>query len=369
MNLRTAVRTIFAALCMMMLILDTGTSVTGAVAGIDICLKTLIPSLFPFFMMSILLINTLLGQPVRFFRPLSKFCRLPYGSESLLAIGFLGGYPVGAQNVSIALERGDLSSEDAKRMVVFCNNAGPAFIFGFLGQVFQNPVFPWLLWVTHILSALLVGFLIPGGNTVSSADFKHSTITLSGALSKGISSMAQVCGWVILFRILLQFLQRWLFPFLSTTGQIVVTGLLELANGCLLLQTLPSDGLKFVLCELMLGFGGMCVYLQTKSIAGSLSFAFYLPWKVLQGCIGFLVAYWLQFALLRESRCVIAPSLISAILFLSVLFVIVLRNTEKSVAFFKKYDIIEKSREKRRSLCCSERKSKNPAFTAPMAPN
>ena len=369
MNFRTAARSSLAVLCMMMLILDTRTSITGAAAGIDICLKTLVPSLFPFFVISILLTNALLGQPIRLLRQLAKFCRLPSGSESLLAIGFLAGYPVGAQNVSIASEHGALSLNDAQRMVVFCNNAGPAFIFGFLGQIFQNPIFPWLLWMTHIFSALLVGYLIPGGNSLTKTDFKPSNLTVSDVLARSIHVMAQVCGWVILFRILLEFLRQWLFPFLPAVGQVLITGCLELANGCLLLQDLPSDGLKFALSSLMLGFGGICVYLQTKSITGSLSLRFYLPGKILHGCISFLISYGLQFALLGETRCVISPSYISGVLILSISMATLLRKAEKPVAFFIKYDIISKSCEKRRILCCFGRKSKNPAFTAPMAQN
>ena len=356
LNFRSTIRCSLAALCMMMLILDTRTGVTGAVAGIDICLKTLIPSLFPFFIMSILLIDALLGQSLRLFWPLAKLCRIPHGSESLLAIGFLGGYPVGAQNVSLAWECGVLSSEDAERMVVFCNNAGPAFIVGFLGQIFQNPILPWLLWVTHMVGAIIVGFLIPGGNSELPGDLVPSKIAVSDALAKSIHVMANVCGWVILFRILLEFLKGWIFSFLPAMGQVLVTGFLELANGCLLLQDLSSDGLKFILSALVLGFGGICVFLQTRSISGALSLGFYLPGKILHGCISFLISYCLQFALLDETRCVISPSYIIGVLILTGLTIALLRNAEKPVAFLRKYDIMKNHAKKRRSLCYSGRK-------------
>ena len=369
LNLRSTIRCSLAALCMTMLILDTRTGVSGAAAGIDICLKTLIPSLFPFFFMSILLTDALLGWPLRLFRPLAKLCRIPNGAVSLLAIGFLGGYPVGAQNVAIASENGVLSSKDAERMVVFCNNAGPAFIFGFLGQVFQNPICPWLLWFTHVISALIVGFLIPGGNIRIKSDFPPSEISVPDALAKSIHVMAQVCGWVILFRILLEFLKRWLFSLLPGMGQVLITGFLELVNGCLLLQDLPSDGLKFILSALMLGFGGLCVFLQTKSISGALLLRFYLPGKILHGCIGFLISYGLQFVLLGETRCIISSSYILSVLILTGLAVAVLRNAQKPVAFLRKCDIMKNHAKKRRNLCYSGRKSKNPASTVPVAPN
>lgn len=362
--------TIFlVAICMMMLILDSRTSILGAADGIDICLKTLIPSLFPFIILSILLTDALLGESIRFLQPITKLCRLPRGGESLLAIGFLAGYPVGAQNVALAWKRGALSRADAQRMVVFCNNAGPAFIFGFLGQLFQNSLYPWMLWMIHILSALAVGLLMPAENTVSTAELNNSNISVSEALAKSIHVMAQICGWVLLFRIMLLFLQRWIFFFIPTVCQILITGFLELANGCLLLQVLPCDGLKFILSSLMLGFGGICVYLQTRSISDGLSLYLYLPGKILQGCISFMISYGVQFSFRPEMRCVITPGVILVVLIFAVLASMHLRNVEKSVAIFKKILYNKKSCQKRGILCCSEKKSKNPASTVSMVPN
>ena len=163
-NLRTAIA---ASAAMLVLILDGKTALTGASEGIGICLNTLIPSLFPFFLLSILLTGALGEQDIPLLRPVAKLCRIPNGAESLLAIGLLGGYPVGAQNVALAYRSGQLSKEQAARMITFCNNAGPAFIFGILGSIFSFPAVPWLLWTIHIISALLVGISLPDAQDLS----------------------------------------------------------------------------------------------------------------------------------------------------------------------------------------------------------
>ena len=197
--------------CMIVLILDTQTAIEGAHNGIDICIKSLIPSLFPFFIFSILLTSSIAGQAIRTLRPIAKFCRIPKGTESLLAIGFLGGYPVGAKNVTFAWKKGLLRSQDAERMVVFCNNAGPAFIFGLLGQMFGHPLIPWILWLIQILSAILTGYLLPGGTGSHVCISNSESVMLTDALDDSLRVMARVCGWVVLFRILLEFLQKWIF--------------------------------------------------------------------------------------------------------------------------------------------------------------
>jgi hypothetical protein len=57
---------------------------------------------------------------------------------------------------------------------------------------------------------------------------------------------------------------------------------LELSNGCVRLQYIDTEWLRFLLCGAMLAFGGICVHLQTKSVVGSLSIKFHLLGKVMQ---------------------------------------------------------------------------------------
>ena len=84
---------------LLVLILDAKTALQGARQGVELCLKTVIPSLFPFFVLSILLTSSLLGSRIPLLRPLGRLCGVPKGAESLLIPAFLGGYPVGAQSV------------------------------------------------------------------------------------------------------------------------------------------------------------------------------------------------------------------------------------------------------------------------------
>ena len=368
LNIRKLIIALSASLSMVALILDSRAGIAGAAAGVDLCIQTLIPSLFPFFIFSILLTGSLLGHPIRLLRPVSKFCRIPCGSESLLAIGFLGGYPVGAQNVVFAREQGFLSDDDAQRMIVLCNNAGPAFIFGFLGQFFLNPLCPWILWLIHIFSAIVTGYLLPGGTRYGAIILKPKEISLSDSLEKSLHVMGKVCGWVILFRIILEFLQKWILWRLPVIFQIALTGLLELSNGCLLLQNLSSDGGRFLLASTLLGFGGFCVFLQTYSITKNFPFRFYLLGKLLHGCISFLMAYSLQFFFLEE--CIyLSPYIPSFMIILILLFAVIIRKSEKPVAISSTILYNQKSCEKRRTLCCFGKRLQNPAPTAFMAPN
>lgn len=279
-----------AAFGMLILILDGKTAMAGAAEGLELCIRTLIPSLFPFFFLSSLLTSSLGGQNIPFLRPLGKLCHTPVGSESFLAVGFLGGYPVGAQNVAEAYRSGLLSRADASRMIAFCSNAGPSFLFGILSSLFSEFWMPWLLWVVHILSALIVGTIIPNGPSFSFAAKTTGHRSVTEALESSIKAMALVCGWVILFRMLLTFLNRWVLWIVPSAAQIMLSGILELSNGCILLSALPFEGLRFLIAAAVLGFGGICVAMQTASVVGDIPMTYYFPGKLLQGCISFLMA-------------------------------------------------------------------------------
>lgn len=285
---KKAVVAILASLGMLMLILDSKTALEGAAEGVEMCIRTAIPSLFPFFVLSILLTSSLTGSNISLLRPLGRLCGIPSGAESLLAIGLLGGYPVGGQNISHAYHEKLLTQQEAKRMLGFCNNAGPAFIFGIAGTLFYSPLSAWALWGIHILSALITGALLPCKSNRQVAANLTSKTTLSTALKKAVTVMGEVCGWIVLFRVILAIFDRWFLWLLPKTLCAAVHGTLELTNGCHFLYSIPSEGARFVLCSAFLAFGGLCVAMQTVSVTNELGAGWYFPGKILQAIVSII---------------------------------------------------------------------------------
>lgn len=310
-----------AALGMLLLIFDSKTALEGARVGIDLCLRTVIPALFPFFVLSAVLTGALMGSPLAWLRPLGRLCGLPKGAEPILISGFLGGYPVGAQAAAAAWRAGQLSREDAQRLLSFCSNAGPSFLFGMVAAMFPDKKIPWLLWLFHILGAIVTGILMPGKSTgsVSLPAGKHTT--LSDALRSAVTVMAQVCGWVVLFRVLIGFLDRWVLWLLPMNLRVVLLGLLELSNGCCDLWKIPDLSQRIMAANLMLSPGGLCVLMQTRSVTQGLSLKYYLLGKLMQTGICLLI-----WDMLLYRRWLAAPVL--------AVFALCLRKNEKSAGIY-----------------------------------
>lgn len=280
----------FAFTGIVVLILDSNTALNGAAEGIALCMQTMIPSLFPFFLFSIWLTGSMLGSEMMLLRPLGRLFGIPEGAHSILIPAFLGGYPVGAQGIAAAYRSGRINKTDAERMLAYCSNAGPSFLFGIIGSMFPDKRSVWLLWGIHIFSAWMVSrFFLP---TTPHITFSPKAGTsLPAAMSSAVKTMGTVCGWVIVFRVLLRFLDKWGLWLLKDSWQVIIAGFLELSNGCCSLHEIADDQLRFLVCSGMLAFGGICVTMQTASVAEGLSLRNYCIGKLLQCAFSLVLSF------------------------------------------------------------------------------
>ncbi len=279
-----------AAILMVILILDSKTAIESARQGVQMCLTTLIPSLFPFMVLSGILTASLSGSFAVFLRPLGKLCGIPEGCEALLLTSWLGGYPVGAQCVYQGFSDGQLDRISAQRLLGFCNNAGPAFIFGMTMTAFDSGVIGWSLWGIQILSSLVTGLLLPGKKAGACRMPSNGKVDISRFIVQGVRSMAVICGWVVAARILIGFLDRWFLWMLPTEAAVIIQGALELSNGCFALKQIPSEGLRFILYSGFLSFGGLCIWMQTRSVTGELKNNQFILGKLLQTLVSLVIS-------------------------------------------------------------------------------
>ena len=122
--------------------------------GIKLCGNVILPSLFPFFVLSSLVVELGMSRYLgRLLEPVMAPLFYVNGNcAAALALGFVGGYPVGARTAIQIYENGQCSRTEAERMLAFCNNSGPAFIRGVVGAgVFGSGTVGLLLYLAHLL--------------------------------------------------------------------------------------------------------------------------------------------------------------------------------------------------------------------------
>lgn len=285
MKQKTTLLCLFAA--MAALILDSRCAAESALNALELCLKTLIPSLFPLFVVSGMLVPSLKGARIP---GLSRLLGIPEGSGGIFLLGCAGGFPVGAACIAQAVETGGISKTDAERMLGFCSFCGPSFLFGVIAAVLSTGE-ALALFLIQLETALLTAAFWPGHSDDSYHPASES-VSLTESVTRSMGSMSAVCAWVVLAGVVAGFLKRWLFPLLPQTMGTLLTGLLELTTGVF---SLPADNesLRFVLCAVFVCFGGVSVLLQIRGLAGpaGLRMSACVAQKSIQAVLGAVLAW------------------------------------------------------------------------------
>ena len=135
----------------------------GASNGISYCLYTLVPSLFPFMVLSSFIIHSGISKFIgKLLQPVIQFLfYLPGSAGSVIIMSMIGGYPVGARGCMSLLEQGAITQKQAQRMLYFCVNAGPAFIISVVGStLLQNALIGLLMFFSQIAAMLAIGITL-----------------------------------------------------------------------------------------------------------------------------------------------------------------------------------------------------------------
>ena len=284
-------RALAAAGGLLILIFDSRIVVDGAKSGIELCVKTVIPSLFPFLILTAVITRSINTTQIAGLSQVIKALGIPAGASGILIPAFLGGYPIGAKSAGELFRRNQISKDDAERLLAFCSNAGPSFLFGMVAMFFSDTKTVFGLWLIHVTGAVLTSLSFPAGTTkYVSPNTIHTETSEADVMLSSSKAMAVICGWVILFRIIVSFLQAWFLWCFPDWLQVLVIGICELSNGCSELLLIQDEKIRFIICSCMLAFGGICVFLQTVSVTSGLSLRYYIRGKLLQTLFCFLLS-------------------------------------------------------------------------------
>lgn len=199
-----------AALCAMLeMILAPQQMIESGRYALSLCAELIIPSLFPFFVLSGLLNR--LGFAAAIARQLAKPAARLYGVSGAGAtaffMGLVGGYPLGAAYIADMRRQGLVSLEEAERLMGFCSNSGPAFLVGSIGAgVFGSARLGVGLYIIHVLAAAITGlfFRVDGkcrGNAPAAP--RESGGALIESVRQAAQSILSVCGFIVCFCVII----------------------------------------------------------------------------------------------------------------------------------------------------------------------
>ena len=322
---------LFIPICIYLFVISllvfSNTNLLSAKTGLTLWANSVVPSLLPFFIATELLgytsIIAFLGKYfTKIMRPLFN---VPGEGCFPFIMGIISGYPIGAKIICNLKKQGICTNEECERLLAFTNNSGPLFIVGTIGVgLFKDVKIGFLLFFTHILSCISVGFLfrwwqtrksrmtdsIPSYFTPKTVSISNIGEVLSISIMNSINTIFLIGGFIVLFSVIVSVLKNSGFfnivtliisPILNllkipiTFSESIITGIIELTNGVCNIALIPntSMSLNIILCAFLLGFGGISIALQILSITSKckISIKPYLIGKFLQGILAALYTY------------------------------------------------------------------------------
>lgn len=244
--------------------------------SLAMCSQIIIPSLFPFFVCSGLLIYSGFCEVLaKISKPIMKplFNINPTGAAAFI-LGIISGYPLGALTTCQLYSASYLSKHEAQRLLAFCNNSGPLFILGSIGVcMYHSTKAGVILYISHILSALTVGiiFRFYKKDSYSAPESKITTNQnkmsdiFSTVMTNSVYSILTICGTVVFCSICVNLFLDMVN--INETYKAILNSLLEFTSGLKKVSLLDiSLSNKLLLSAAICSFAGMSVHLQVLGI-------------------------------------------------------------------------------------------------------
>lgn len=281
--------------------------------GLGLCALSVVPSLFPFMIISELIVGSGIGKSIaRALSPVTKrLFGVGDGGACAFLLGTLCGFPIGARSAASMYDSGDISRDELCRVMTFCNNPSPAFVISTVGaSIIGRRDVGAVIYACVVLSAVIVGilanlFMKKSDEAVcerlpkSDEQSEPMSQTFTNAIRHSALSILNVCAYVTFFGTLVGCIKH-VLSYLGgarTLGALLF-GFFELSSGAASAAELGGTFICAVACALFSGWSGMSVHFQIMSAAGGrgVSFKPYFLAKAAQAILcGALTATALKF--------------------------------------------------------------------------
>lgn len=267
-----------------MLLIFPDICLSGVNTGIHLCLTALMPSIFPFVLISNIIMQLGVVQTIgRLLYPIMHFFfhTSLYGGYAVF-MGFFCGYPMGAKVTNDLLEQHLISEQEANRIICFSNNTSPGYIQNYLlitllGLTQQKILFILLYYIPIVVFGILSGRTANHKNNTSEAPAFNKSLdtpgqpntfsikTLDTCILESFKTMIKLCGYLIIFSILSAFIYQKLpicLPF-----KYFLAALCEITTGSYYIsESAYSLPIKTICCIAATSFGGFSTLMQTRSV-------------------------------------------------------------------------------------------------------
>lgn len=278
--------------------------------------NNIFPSLFPFFVLSNILINygfiELVGE---IFRPMmNKLFKLRGETAFVFIMSLVSGFPSNAKYVRELYQKDIINDKEGTKLLTFTHFSNPLFILGTISVLFlNNKEVGILILFSHYIGNIIVG-LIFRNYYVSDYNNTHASLkkaivsmhkkrlsnnksfgtVITESLLNTIDTLLLILGVVTLFLVVTTIIDNNLN--VSSYYQSIINGIVEMTQGLKYISVLDIPlKIKGTLSVMLISFGGISVHMQLISILSDTKIKYFpfLVARVIHSIVSSFLFYFL----------------------------------------------------------------------------
>lgn len=254
----TAVSSVFLILC----VFFSKEVTNGILDGLNACLNTIIPALFPYIMLSIFFTSCVFPKSIkkRLNAPLSFLFGISGNCVQSAVAGLVGGYNIASKSAVFLNENSKNDLTQSQILAIFFTNPGLSFCINIVGiGIYNSKSLGFKFYISSVLSSLICAFIYERfhSNKAEYIKDKNTEFLLPQALSNTVEATSRtiinICSWIISYYAIIPIIRKILLikPLLTV---INIFG--EVSSGIVYTNS------SVYLTDFVLNFGGICIFLQ-----------------------------------------------------------------------------------------------------------
>lgn len=269
--------------------------------SLNIWITSLLPALFPFFIVSDMLINY---DVIKYFpkvirNSIKYLFNVSDNGLVIILLSMLSGFPSNARNIKNMYLDKKITKEEGEHLLYFTHFSNPMFILGTIPLILNSNKISKYILISHYLANILLGICLRKYNRVNDSnnsnykEDKHNFgLVLTTSIRKSLDSVLGILGTLTVFLIISTLLIN--FFNLDNTSSLLVKSILELTSG---LKELGSynllDKYLLIISSCILSFGGLSVHMQVinELVDTDISYKNYFIGRILQVVLSLGISY------------------------------------------------------------------------------
>lgn len=260
-------------LCFAYCIVNQANVSKAILLGIDRCVTSIIPSLFP----SIVLSSIISKSGI--IRVAANILPVDSDAFEVFVLGNIGGYPTGCKVICDKVSRGEITQDAGEKMLKYSYNSGLAFCIGIIGNgIFNSSLIGFAIYLTELAVNTTLFLISQFGvcnvkrlNTVT----KINSSDIANSVMSSCNSSLTITAYVMMFAVL-----NLLFENVFTSDKAKhFAPILDIT------AITSAKNITFSSACLLLCFGGACAIMQISAISADyislkhfiISFIYKLP--------------------------------------------------------------------------------------------